>query len=191
MREKLFITRCARARYCWRNKNYITRMSRTFARANTFSRLPRLARHRPFLRVSPLALTPVPFVRTEVARLNCESRDNYAPRDAIPARRVRNAFPAEESRWGSARSRSFARSKIMRSDNWQRAIDIRFVSMVNKIPGVLLITRSVRRCGCLFTARTAWRIRSAAYWHVNVNLLIVNTRCLFRGDRTYLRGRKN
>lgn len=51
----------------------------TFARAHffrdslAFYEAPTFFVHRPHV-------TPVPFVRAEVGRLNCEFRDNYAPR---------------------------------------------------------------------------------------------------------------
>ena len=44
-------------------------------------------KRRPFLYIAP-HVTPVPFVRTEVDRLNCEFRDNYAPRGNPGARRA-------------------------------------------------------------------------------------------------------
>lgn len=102
----------------------------------------------------------------------------------------RNVFPGLEEQVSARSSAPYGlvcRSKIMRPDNWQRAIDIRFVSTVNKIPGVLLITRSVLRCGCLFTARTAWRIRSAAYWHVNVKPSYCEIRVAYSGATVFTR----
>lgn len=49
-----------------------------------------LPRHRNFFVHRP-RVTPRPFVRTEVGRLNCEFRDNYAPRGNPGA----NIFPTE------------------------------------------------------------------------------------------------
>lgn len=62
-----------------------------------FSRLPRVFTEAPTFFVHRPHVTPVPFVRAEVGRLNCEFRDNYAPRGAIPARRDTSEyiFPAE------------------------------------------------------------------------------------------------
>lgn len=73
----------------------------------------------------------------------------------------------------------------MRPDNWQRAIDIRFVSTVNKIPGVLLITRGVRRAAA--SSRRAYRGESVRrrIGTLMLNLLIVNARCLFRGETVF------
>lgn len=69
----------------------------------------------------------------------------------------------------------------MRSDNWQRAIDIRFVSTVNKIPGVLLITRSVR-CAAA-SSRRAWRGESVRrrIGTLMLNLLIANAHDAYSG----------
>lgn len=142
------------ARYCWRNKNYITCVSRTFApyrriffaTPSRFHQAPTFFVHRPHV-------TPISFVRTEVDRLNCEFRDNYAPRGNPGAWRARKytyeGIPSWEAGERDRRCHCrfvccTSRSKIMRPDNWQRAIDIRFVSTVNKILGVLLITHSAR-----------------------------------------------
>lgn len=68
-------------------------MSRAFARANTFSADSPPFSEAPtffffFAFVSPSRYTSSIRSHGSRRRLNCEFRDNYAPRDAIPARRA-------------------------------------------------------------------------------------------------------